>query len=72
MHVSENELHCWERSPVLFYALALEVIPIICLLVQENFYLVNTQFLACTSMLSLGQRVHERTGFIVSLCRKDN
>ena len=70
MHARENGLHCRERSPVLFYALALELIQIICLLVQE--LLSGEQFLACPAMLSLGERVHERTGFIVSLCRKDN
>ena len=68
MHASENGLHCWERSPVLFHALALEVIQIICLLVQELFI----QVFACPAMLSLGQQVHERTMYIISLRIKDN
>ena len=64
MHVSENGLRCWERSPVLFHALALEVIPIICLLVQE--LLSGEHTIPCMSCHALSRTASTREDWIHS------
>ena len=64
MLVSENGLHCWERSPVLFYALELEVIQIICLLVQE--LLSGEHTIPCMSCHALSWTASTREDWIHS------
>ena len=64
MHASENGLHCWERSPVLFCALALDVIPIICLLVQE--LLSGEHTIPCMSCHALSRTASAREDWLHS------